>query len=75
MQRPTAHNARARQSVAGGSSRKKGKRKSAKTTPGEEQDSNATILASKSAEDKEADKAERLRQEVCLLCMHGLQFD
>ena len=66
MKPPTSrpgYNARARQSTAG--QRKKGKRVE-KLKPEESgHDSNAAILVPKSDEQKEQDRRERLRQEVC----------
>lgn len=57
------HNAKARQSTAG--QRKKGKRKaSAVTVQDPDYDPNAEIIAPKSEEQREADRRERLKQEV-----------
>lgn len=57
------HNAKARQSTAG--QRKKGKRKATSIVKDPDYDPNAEIIAPKSEEQKELDRRERLRQEVC----------
>ena len=59
------HNAKARQATGG--SRKKGKRRTkSAVAPGEpEQDSNALIIVPKSEAEKELDRREILKQEVC----------
>lgn len=57
------HNAKARRSVAGGSSHKHKKVKKRKPS-NEDVDVNADVLGHKSIEDKEASRRERLRQEA-----------
>lgn len=58
------HNAKARQSTAG--QRKKGKRKASSSNIKEpEYDPNAEVIVPKSEEQKELDRRERLKQEVC----------
>jgi len=71
--RPERHNAKARQSVAGGRSHKKGKLRNKNSEQDHEAaepvDANAAVLARKSAEEKERNRRERLRQEVCAFVM------
>ena len=62
--RPERFNARARKSVAGGSSHKKKKFKKLKDAKEENVDPNAEILQLKTGEEKEATRREILRQEV-----------
>lgn len=57
------YNAKARQSTSG--TRKKGKLKKRKEQQAEAIDSNAEIIVQKPTQEKELDKRERLRQEVC----------
>lgn len=60
------YNAKARGSTAGG--KKKGKRKN--PTPGttlEQTDSNGAIYVPRTTEEKEMERRERMKQEVCLL--------
>jgi ATP-dependent RNA helicase DHX37/DHR1 len=62
--RPERFNARARKSIAGGSSHKKKKFKKAKDTLEDDVDPNAEILQHKTSEEREATRREILRQEV-----------
>jgi ATP-dependent RNA helicase DHX37/DHR1 len=62
--RPERFNARARKSIAGGSSHKKKKFKKSKDTLEDEVDPNAEILQPKTSEEREATRREILRQEV-----------
>lgn len=65
-------NAKARRSVAGGSSHKKKKFKKPQKGQGESQeyaDANAEILVEKPEEEKEQNRREVLRQEVCLVAL------
>ena len=69
-------NARARRSVAGGSSHKKKKVKRPQKDEGEDQehaDANAEILVEKTKDEREQHRRELLRQEVCLVTLqvHG----
>jgi ATP-dependent RNA helicase DHX37/DHR1 len=68
MHRPERYNAKARQSTAGSSKKKKGKRRNTdgSTHVPEEStlDPNAEILAPRTKEEKDAAKKERLRQQV-----------
>ncbi len=73
-------NAKARRSVAGGSSHKKKKVKTLRKDEGEDQepaDANAEILVEKTKDEREQRRRELLRQEVCLVtrllyrCMEG----
>ncbi len=57
------YNAKARRSTAG--TRKKGKLKRRKEQQTEDTNTNAEITVQKSAQEKELDKRERLREEVC----------
>lgn len=62
------YNAKARQSTVGGSShQKKGKRKPQDSTnqDASEPDPNAEIVVLKSEEQKDLDRREKLREEVC----------
>ena len=70
------HNARARQSVAGGASHKRRKRRSANGPTGGDTagapsevlpDPNAEIISLKPLEQKELERRERVRQQVCTL--------
>ena len=75
------YNARARQSVAGGASHKKRKRKNAKGPAGGNSagapneglpDPNAEIIGLKSLEQKELERRERIKQQVRTpLCVRG----
>jgi ATP-dependent RNA helicase DHX37/DHR1 len=64
--RPERHNAKARRSVAGGSSHKKHKKKKPETLAVDSVDTNAEILEHKSPEEKETSRREALRQEVTI---------
>lgn len=63
-------NSMARQSIAGESHKKKGKGKSRSSTHAEslptDQDPNVDILVPKTKEEKELDRKEKMRLEVCL---------
>jgi ATP-dependent RNA helicase DHX37/DHR1 len=62
--RPERFNAKARKSIAGGSSHKKKKFKKSKDTLEDDVDPNAEILPHKTSEEKEATRREILKQEV-----------
>ena len=65
-------NAKARRSVAGGSSHKKKKVKQPRKDGSEGQepaDANAEILVEKTKEEREQSRRELLRQEVCLVTL------
>jgi ATP-dependent RNA helicase DHX37/DHR1 len=64
--RPERYNAKARRSVAGGSSHKKHKKKKPETLAVDSVDTNAEILEHKSREEKETSRRETLRQEVTI---------
>lgn len=69
-------NAKARRSVAGGSSHKKKTVRKPRKDEGEDQehaDANAEILVEKTKDEKEQRRRELLRQEVCLVTLqvHG----
>lgn len=58
------YNAKARGSTAGSSHKKKGKRREKDTTDSVQHDPNAEIVVPKSEDQKNAERKERLRQEV-----------
>jgi ATP-dependent RNA helicase DHX37/DHR1 len=62
--RSERYNAKARRSVAGGSSHKKHKKKKPETVAMDSVDTNAEILEHKSREEKDTNRRETLRQEV-----------
>jgi ATP-dependent RNA helicase DHX37/DHR1 len=65
-------NAKARRSVAGGSSHKKRKVRKPRKDEGEGQehaDANAEILVEKTKEERERYQRELMRQEVCLVAL------
>jgi len=76
------HNARARQSVAGGASHKKRKRRSAKGPTGGGAaeapdevipDPNAEVISLKPFEQKESERRERIKHQVCTsLCVRDV---
>lgn len=73
--RPERFNARARKSIAGGSSHKKKKFKKSKDALEEDVDPNAEILQHKTSAEKEATRREILRQEVRAFSVTERHFD
>ena len=63
------HNAKGRQSTAGHKSKRNRKHKplASNANIGEQNDSNNLVHVAKSKEEKEVERRERLKQEVCVL--------